>query len=214
MICLNCGRMVEAKDIRCRYCGGSFFVEKSPLRKPSGTHRGGGRREVLQQRSQRNNKTIPVLVVSVLGLVVFLLVAIPNLLRSRLEGGYGPGMGALRAINEAAAIYANTYGHGFPSTLAALGAPKTRFLHATPQPSETAAGLISKEVASGAVPGWRITYVPGPPDRTGRIQTYTVRADPINPDPSWNIHYFTDQTGVIRQASEREAGQGDSPIAG
>jgi len=123
-------------------------------------------------------------------------------------------MGALRTINEAAATYDATYGHGFPPTLAALGPPKTKFLHAAPAPNEMAAGLIGEKLASGTISGWRITYIAGPVDSTGKIQTYTVRADPINPGVTGDNHYFTDQSGVIRQKSGGEAGENDSPIAG
>ena len=123
----------------------------------------------------------PGLVLGLVGLLVFLIVVIPNLLRSRLNPQGSRAVGMLRTINTAATTYASKYDRGFPPTLAALGPPKTRFLRATPEPNETAAGLIDKELASGIKFGYRITYVPGPVDSTGKIQTYTVRADPIAP---------------------------------
>jgi hypothetical protein len=84
----------------------------------------------------------------------------------------------------------------------------------TPKPNETAAGLIGEKLASGTIPGWRITYTAGSVDRDGKIRAYTVHADPINRGVTGDNHYFTDQSGVIRQKSGTEASENDSPIAG
>jgi hypothetical protein len=46
--------------------------------------------------------------------------------------------------------------------------------------------------------------VAGPVDSKGMVQSYTVYVDPIDPKAG-DMHYFTDQTGVIRQQSKRQA---------
>jgi len=117
---------------------------------------------------------------------------------------------SLREINAAAATYATTYGHGFPATLAALGPPQSENPNTHAEPSEKAAGLIGEYLAEGRKSFYQFTYIPGPADSAGGIQSYTVHADPMDPFEAGNIYYFTDQTGVIRVAKKREANQ-DSP---
>jgi hypothetical protein len=114
----------------------------------------------------------------------------------------------LRTINTAVITYASTYDHGFPPTLAALGPPKTANANASVEEvvkaeNAEAAGLIDEHLASGVSLGYRFTYIIGKPKKGGRFDTYTVRADPIQPDEE--THYFTDQSGVIRREVGKEA---------
>jgi hypothetical protein len=144
------------------------------------------------------------------GLVVSIILA-----RLCTYDPWGPGnrpVGALRTIDTAAATYASTYNRGFPPTLAALRCAKIE--DAIQVPNERAACLIDEQLASGIKAGYRITYIPGPPDKTGRIQTYTVHSDPINPGVTGDLHYFTDQSGIIRGVSGKEASENDPPVAG
>jgi type II secretory pathway pseudopilin PulG len=119
---------------------------------------------------------------------------------------------SLREINAAAATYATTYGHGFPATLAALGTQQSENTNAPVEPSEKAAGLIGEYLAEGRKSFYRFTYLPGPTDSTGRIQSYAVHADPVDSFEAGNIYYFTDQTSVIRIQKGREANQDSPPI--
>ncbi len=143
---------------------------------------------------------------------VFLLVAIPNLLREKIPatGGWSP-MAAVRMINTLEATYASTYNVGYSSSLAQLGPPSTG------QPSADAAGLIDDSaLASGRKNGYTFTYTPGPRTSEGHILSYTIRADPFDPELSrlhYN-HYYSDQTRVIRQASDRPATAEDPPVGG
>lgn len=107
------------------------------------------------------------------------------------------GLGPLRIIDEAAAAYACSYGHGYPPTLESMGPARTRSLHSSPAPNEGAAGFINEELASGLISGYRIKYVAGPTDSSGKIQTFTAHAVPIGPSVS-DYSYFTDQSGVFR----------------
>jgi hypothetical protein len=128
-----------------------------------------------------------------------------------LVGDGSPGVGSLRVIDQAAAAYSCAYAHGYPPTLASLGPPKSNWFH-TPPASEEASGFITDKLASGLTSGYRITYAAGPVDRDGKIQTYTARADPIGADTE-TLHYFTDQSGVIR-ASHKDPDTNSDPVAG
>jgi len=119
---------------------------------------------------------------------------------------------SLREINAAATTYATTYGHGFPSMLAALGPPESENSSARVEPSEKAAGLIGEYLAEGRKSFYQFTYTAGPADSTGRIQSYMVHADPVDSFEAGNIYYFTDQTSVIRVQKGKEADEHSRPI--
>jgi hypothetical protein len=122
----------------------------------------------------------------------------------------------LRTINTAALTYSSAYAHGFPPTLAVLAPPKAENGHAGATPNEKAADLLPDFLALGTSSGYRYTYVAGKVEDNGMIVTYTVHADPIKmkrgePD---DLHYFTDQSGVIRMEKGKEANQDSKPING
>jgi hypothetical protein len=119
-------------------------------------------------------------------------------------------VGSLRTLNTAAITYASTYNQGFPASLSVLAPPTGT---ATP-PSAEAAGLINETLASGTNSGYVFTYTPGEKDANGRINTYTIRADPVTPGATGQIHYFTDQSGVIRQETDKPATANSPPITG
>jgi type II secretory pathway pseudopilin PulG len=124
---------------------------------------------------------------------------------------------SLRTINTAVITYATTYDHGYPPSLAALGPPKTEspnapideLLKAT---NSQAAGLIDSFLASGTKSGYRFTYAAGE-KLGGRSDTYTLHADPITPGVTGQRHFFTDESGVIRQETGKEANVYSPPIA-
>jgi type IV pilus assembly protein PilA len=142
-----------------------------------------------------------------LGLVLSLAIAIPNLLRSRIAANQASAVGSLRTLNTAAITYAFTYKAGFPPGIAALG-PRSGSV----TPDANAACLIDGILASGTRSGYVFTYTPGEKDAQGRISTYTIHADPITSSTGTN-HYFTDQSGVIRQDSNGPANELSPPIA-
>ena len=146
-----------------------------------------------------------------LGCVILLGLLVASFLPSRNIGDGYSALARLRTINTAAPIYGTRYGRGFPSKLADLAPPDSAY---TP-PSEKAAGLIDRVLASGVScfgGCYRFSYIAGPVDSDGKISTYTVHADPIKHRAESKIHYFTDQTGVIRLENDREASATSPPI--
>ena len=121
-------------------------------------------------------------------------IVIPNLLRSRVAANQASAVGSLRTLNTAALTYASTYDGGFAPSLATLGPSP-----ANGTPDARAAGLIDGVLASGQKSGYVFTYTAGEPDADGRVKTYAIHADPITPGTTGDNHYFTDQSGVIRQ---------------
>lgn len=138
-----------------------------------------------------------------------LLIAISIIMPKSHFGGGPSAIGPLRTINTAAMHYYCLYG-GFPLKLSNLGVdPSKKYDEANDQ----AAGLIDAVLASGSQSGYRFDYVAGAVDSHGKVQTYIVHADPLKPSDGVP-HYYTDQSGVIRQESERQAGANSPPIAG
>ncbi len=158
------------------------------------------------RKDSRGFSLIELLIVVAIILIIA-AIAIPNLLRSRIAANQASAVGSLRTMNTAEITYASTYNAGYSPDLASLG-PGTS---ATPTASE--AGLIDSVLASGVKSGYTFTYTAGSVVG-GRIDTYTINADPVTPGTTGTNYYFTDHSGVIRQNSTGTASVTDSPIAG
>jgi prepilin-type N-terminal cleavage/methylation domain-containing protein len=155
------------------------------------------------------------LLIVVAVILVIAAIAIPNLMRSRAAANQASAVGSLHVMNTAEATYSSTYG-GYTPTLGYLGPPSTGTA-----PAPSGAELIDS-ILSGGSPGatestksgYTFTYSAGVADASGRIYAYTIAADPITPGSTGYNHYYTDQTGVIRQNTTAVAGSTDSPLAG
>ena len=146
--------------------------------------------------------------VALIPFLIIAAIAIPNLLRSRIAANQASAVGSLRTLNTAAITYSSEYNVGFPTGIAQLAAPV-----GSASPDANAAGLIDDVLAKGAKSGYEFTYSAGEKDSLGRVNTYTIHADPISSSTGTN-HYFTDQSGVIRQESVGPANEQSTPIAG
>jgi hypothetical protein len=121
----------------------------------------------------------------------------------------------LKTINTAATTYASMYDHGFPPSLAALGPPKTgnaNVSETVKAENAQAAGFITETEASGTYFGYRFTYVAGKTNRSRRIETYAVHADPVTPGVTGERHFFTDESQAIRVETGKEANRDSPPI--
>jgi type IV pilus assembly protein PilA len=138
-------------------------------------------------------------------ILIVAAIAIPNLLRARMAANQASAVGSLRTINYSEITYSSTFTSGFSRDLQSLDGGSN------PSTADSA-GLIDSLLASGIKSGYQFTYASGPPDQNGVINSYTVRADPMKPESTGGNHYFTDQTGVIRQERERPADENSSPL--
>lgn len=141
---------------------------------------------------------------ALLGLILFVVPARPGGGPVSLQGA---AVGSLRTLNTAEFTYAATYPHGFSPSLSSL-APQPDEKN---PPSEWAAGLIDRVLASGQKSGYRFVYSAGLRNEKGRINAYAIWANPIQAGMPC---YYTDQTGVIRQNSSRPASATDPPVGG
>jgi type IV pilus assembly protein PilA len=151
-------------------------------------------------------------------ILIIAAIAIPNFLRSRVAANQASAVGSLRTLNAAEFTYSSTYDTGFSATLGYLGPPAVGAAA-----DSTQAGIIddvlSGKTAGGAATmtssksGYQFTYSPGVAI-SGRIESYTLNADPLNRGTTGTNSYFIDQTGVIRQNSTAQASTADSPLSG
>ena len=142
----------------------------------------------------------------VVGLPVILIVAaiaIPNLLRARVVANEASAAGSLRTLSVAIAAYDSTYG-SFPASLEVLGPPP-----AGAPPSKNAAGLVDSTLAAGSRHGYVFLYEPYDSVGDGRLDAYTLHANPIEPNRSGRFYFFIDESGIIR--SDREPASARSP---
>jgi hypothetical protein len=164
------------------------------------------------------NKAIAGLVLGYLGLagwLCFFFMAFifpPDTVRSRIPVNQALAVSSLRTINTAAITYMSTYDHGFPTTLAVLGPPKTESPNTHSVPTEKAADLIDSTLAASTKSGYHFTYIPGKVEPDGKIESYTVRAEPVNPGVTGKMYYFTDQSGVVREEEGKEADEHSKPL--
>ena len=138
--------------------------------------------------------------------ILALLIVIPSVVPVR-PGIKPTPVGCLRTINTAEITFAATYSKGYSSSLAELRSPPPG-----KEPSAEAAGLIDEALASGSEAAYRFVYTPGKKDSDGRVTTYTIQANPVTPGTTGTKFYFTDESGIVREDSDRPATAKSPPI--
>ncbi len=139
-------------------------------------------------------------------ILIIAAIAIPNLMRNKIQANETAAVGALRALNESVVLYTNTYG-GFPHALSDLG-PAGGGAPA----SSASADLIDSTLAGGVKSGYRFTYVTGATDPSGNVLAYSITASPVAPGTSGQRSFFTDQSGTIRNTLSGNADSTSPPI--
>ncbi len=124
-------------------------------------------------------------------------------------------MGTLRNMNSALVAYGAEYGNGFPSNIAVL---------ATGDPRNgdcNHAAMLDPRLSSSPRNGYIFRYSPVFPDHrstpqispkaaaanclSGGASGYVINADPADPTQSGALHFYTDQSGIIRYSADRPA---------
>ncbi len=147
-------------------------------------------------RNRQKGFSLIELLIVVAIILIIAAIAIPNLLRSRMQANEASAVGALRSITTAAISYSSTYSGppapcGFPAGLPNLApaAPAT----------SAAADLIDAVLAGGSKSGYNFALVGASADANGCLQTYTATGIPVNVGTTGQRSFFTDQSGVVRQ---------------
>jgi type II secretory pathway pseudopilin PulG len=115
--------------------------------------------------------------------------AIPVVLQARIAANEASAVSTLRTVTSVNSQYRTRFG-SFASTLTNL----------------FDAGLLDPAVANPFKAGYTFSY-------TGITSTtYSMTANPTNPDESGNRYFFVDTTGVIRFSYTGPANASDTPL--
>jgi type II secretory pathway pseudopilin PulG len=165
-----------------------------------------------QAKPKSNTGVIVLVVVSavlVLIIPVVLIVAaiaIPNLLRARIAANESSAAAGVRTITTAAIQYQISYGH-YPLRLEQLSQPP-----GNSAPDENHAGLIDAALAGRIRSGYIFTYQGIDSHQDGKIDAFTVNADPSQPERTGFRHFFSSQDGLVRVERNGPASAESPPL--
>ena len=138
-------------------------------------------------------------------ILIISAIAIPNLIKSKIQANETAAVGALRTLNESTVMYSNSYGT-YPHALSDLGPGGGA------TPSSAAADLIDSSLASGVKSGYKFTFAVVASDPTGNVQSYTITATPVTPGTTGQRSFFIDGSGTIRSSQSGVADSSSPPI--
>jgi type IV pilus assembly protein PilA len=139
-------------------------------------------------------------------ILIIAAIAIPSLMRSKIQANETSAVETLRTLNGSILLYSNSYG-GFPHALSDMGPASG----GTPA-SSAAADLIDSVLAGGVKSGYKFAYVAGATDPSSDVLTYTITATPVVAGSTGQRSFFTDQSGTIRNTSNGTADSTSAPI--
>jgi len=157
------------------------------------------------QKQYRGFSLIELLIVVTIILIIA-AIAIPNLMRSKMQANEAAAVETLKTLGTSAVMYSTTYG-GFPHTLADMGPAS-----GSPNATSASADLIDSVLASGVKSGYKFTYVVTVADPAGNVQSFSITAAPLVPGTSGQRAFYTDQSGTIRASAGGTADSTSTPI--
>ena len=158
-----------------------------------------------QNKNRRGFSLIELLIVVTIILIIA-AIAIPNLMKAKMQGNETAAVGALKTLTESATMYSNSYG-GFPRALSDLGPGGSGTA-----PSSTAADLIDSGLASGIKSGYKFTFAVLATDPAGNVLSYTISATPVTPGTTGQRSFFVDASGTIHASQSGVADSSSPPL--
>jgi len=154
-------------------------------------------------RSNEGFSLVELLIVVAIILIIA-SIAIPNFIQSKMRANEAAAVQNSRNITTAEVVYSTTYGIGFSNGLTPLAGGSAIV-------DQNNAGLIDDVLAAGVKTGYVYTYVVLTTDANGNATSYSLNADPQTAT-NGQLHFYTDQSAVIRSNSAVAAGLSDPPI--
>ena len=153
------------------------------------------------RKKQKGFSLIELLIVVTIILIIA-GIAIPNLLNSRITANEAAAVSTLRTLNSMTLAYYSQCG-GYPPSLVALGPPANGC---------TTTDLIDSVLATGNRSGYVFIFNAVDVNGDGKMDTYTIVADPASRGTTGRRSFFTDQSGVIRANLNTTADVNSTPI--
>jgi prepilin-type N-terminal cleavage/methylation domain-containing protein len=159
-----------------------------------------------RRHTKRKGFSLIELLIVVTIILIIAAIAIPNLMRNKIQANETAAVEAMRTLNESVLLYSNSYG-GFPHVLSDMGPGSTGT-----QATSASADLIDSVLSSGIKSGYRFAYVPVATDPSGNVLSYAITATPAVPGSTGQRSFFTDQSGTIRSTATGTADSNSAPI--
>jgi type IV pilus assembly protein PilA len=159
-----------------------------------------------RQQNRKGFSLIELLIVVTIILIIA-AIAIPNLMRSKIQANETAAVGALRTLGEGTLLYSNSYG-GYPHALSDLG-PASGGTNAT----SASADLIDSVLATGVKSGYKFSYTIVSADPSGNVVSFSITATPVAPGSSGQRSFYLDQSGTIRGTNNGTADSSSTPIS-
>ena len=158
------------------------------------------------KRAQRGFSLIELLIVVAIILIIA-AIAIPNLLRARMQANEASAAASLHALNTAEISYSSAFPSiGFSASLANLGDGGVSPCSG----SATASCYIDPNLASGTKSGYIFSYIQDA-SSTPSLH-YSVNVDPLSRGISGQRSFYSSDTNVTRYNTTGVAGSSDAPI--
>jgi type IV pilus assembly protein PilA len=165
---------------------------------------------------QKGFSLIELLIVVAIILIIA-AIAVPNLLRSRMQANETSAVASLRSMNTAAVSYNSTWGNGYPPSMAAMGNNGTTSI------SCTNGEFIDVVLTGGTKSGYTFQLSPGLAANIlnsnasscsggyGYSDGYMITSVPVTVGTTGQRSFCTDASGVIRYNSAGTVNAGPSP---
>ncbi|MFH1622713.1 MAG: prepilin-type N-terminal cleavage/methylation domain-containing protein [Candidatus Omnitrophota bacterium] len=139
----------------------------------------------------------------VIGVIVILLaLAIPSLLRSRINANETAAIANCRLVANACQLYyGNIIPHEYPANSGPAGLGNLISPASVPP-------YIDETLASGEKQGYAFIY-----NRVDE-EMFTFRASPVREGRTGNRYFYVDETGMITNKLGESAGPTDDPVSG